>query len=265
MQFFKNAISVMMLACALSFTSCSDEPANINNFEPVKNGKIVQGSVDFTVLSRYESALEDATYTQSGYSLYNMDEWSNNKWELETEELIGFSCSTPSSIVVREGKVWTPMLLFSSATGPTAFSTAIHAINTKLNTKYYVYVVRPFKVDVENCTLVINRSKFDILTASNDNLVLSYISRYGGGRTGNGGKFLEVGFYEKSDPLALNESKDLGFDSEAEAYDWLIGQFQETFGEKVNLNMLYSPEIILDNPYFYLSSLEAERDRIANK
>ena len=265
MKILKTVISATVLACVLSFTSCSDEPANVKDYEPVKNGQIVQGQIDFNALSRYELALEDATYTQSSYSLYNMDEWSNDKWELETDDLMGYYHSTPSNIVVLEGKVWTPLRHFSSVYGPSAFSNALNALNTKLKTEYYVYVVRPFEVDVEEYTLMINGSKYDILTAFNDNLVLSSISEYLGGRTGNGGQYLEVGFYEKTEPLALNESKDLGFDSVTKAYDWLIGQFHETFGEKVNLNVLYSPQIILDNPYFYLSTLEAERDRIANK
>lgn len=265
MKILKTVISVTMLACALSFTSCSDEPADVKSYEPVKNGQIVQGPVDLNALSRYESALEDATYTRSYYSLYRMDEWTNNRWEPETDDLIGYYPSTPSSIVVLDGKVWTPIRLSSSACGPSAFSTALGALNTKLETKYYVYVVRPFEVNVEEYTLTLNGSKYDILTAFNDNLVLSSISDYSGGRTGNGGRYLEIGFYEKTEPLSLNESNDLGFDSVTEAYNWMIEQFHENFGEKVNLNKLYYPQIILDNPHFYLSTLEAERDNVANK
>ncbi len=263
MKMIKNAMSVLALVCALFVTSCSDEPASVTKFNPVKKGEMVQGKVDFEVLSRYEAALEDATYTCVDFSLYRKDDLTAGKWELDTDEYVGFESSIPTPIVMRDGKVWNPIELFSSSTGPTAFATALSAVNTTLGKEYKVYAVRPFAVNAEDYTLTLDGRKYGILSADDTSLILSYVSKYYGGRTGNGGEDLEVGFYEKSAPLQFNDGKDLGFDSVVEAYDWLIELFRDTFGEKVNLNDIYAPHVYLDNPDFYLERLEQERDRYA--
>lgn len=266
MKIINAAISVLMLASALCVVSCSDEPEAGTKFKPVKNGQLVQGSVDFEVLSRYEASLEDATYTMNKYEWYEMDELSAGKWEqLNPADFCGSSAMVPSSIVVRDGKAWEPMQMFRSSTGPTAFGTALAAVKKKLDTEYDVYIVTPFSVDTDECTLTLDGRKFKITSADSETLVLSFVSSYYGGRTGNGGHHLDIGFYEKSAPLTFNDGKDLGFDSVGEAYDWLIELFRDTFGEEVNRNDLYAPYIYYDKPYFYLSTLEYEKEMMTRK
>lgn len=258
MKTLRTVISVLFFATLLSVTSCSDDPVPTKH-QPVQNGQIVQGKIDFSVFSRFSSALEDATYSKTEGSLYNMDGMTDGKWE-DAGILVGFTSVTPSSIVVRDGKIWKPIHLFSSSFGPTAFSIAINAVNKKLRKEYYAYAARPFDVNVDECTLTIDEIVYGIIEADTDNLILSFVSNYVGGRTGSG-QHLEVARYEKTAPLTFDDGKNLGFDSVVEAYDWLIQLFRDTFGDSVNRNELYAPDIILDEPYFYLSALEAERDK----
>lgn len=269
MKHFKTAISAICLASIVLLGACSDEPGKgdgddtkidmTDKFEPVQEGGVVQGDVDFIVLNRYQSGLENATYAVKSRKLYNKDELTFGKWELDTNHYMGRVSILPSSIVVRDGKVWKHVELFSCSTGPSAFGTALFALNTTLKKEYNLYVGRPFSVEGEERTLVLDKFAYGITQADGEVLVLSYELEYFGGRTHNGGWELEFGYYTKTEPLRFDDGKNLRFDSTTEAYDWLIEQFEATFGEVVNLNGIFNA--ILDDPYFHLSTLKAEREK----
>ena len=227
----------------------------------VENGCPVQGDVDFDILNQYQGGIEDATYTSADGLLYIKDDLTKGKWELDTEVYYGGDSPMPSRIIVKDGTLWEPVMLFSCATGPTAFATALRVVNKVLNRDYKAYVARKFSVDAEKYKLNLGNLSYNVAMADKQTIVLSFESRFENGRTHNGGYFLEFCYYTKTEPLNFDDGNNLHFNSVAEAYDWLIEQFETNLGEQVNLNWLGGA--IYDNPYFYLSTLKAERDKFA--
>lgn len=262
MKYLKLLGSAVIFSTALCFSSCSDESAPDSNKAAsyVKNGEICYGTLDYVTISRYSDGLENATYTATDYALFYMDKTTDGKWEKITEILCGYESHTPGRVIINDGKLWTPMSVFSLSSGPTRFATALWAVNLKTKSNYSVYITRPFELDTEERILTINDKKFGVIAADKEELTLSYESGYITGGTNETGKWLDVTSYKLSEPLVFNEGKDLAFDSDKEAYDWLIEIFEEVFGESVDLNSLQK-NIIFDNPYLYLSELKEERGK----
>lgn len=194
--------------------------------------------------------------------MYNKDGQTGGKWEwFNYKEHIGLSYATPSNIIISDGKVWEHVETFSCSEGPTRYAIALSAINRSLNKKYGAYVATDFKVDEEARTVSIGKDSYNIVAANTKGIILSYTYQYLGGRTHNGGERLEIATYELAEPFAFDNEK-LRFNTTAEAYDWLIDLFRDTFGEEVNLNKIYAGSVILDHPIFSVEDLIAERDRI---
>lgn len=259
--------SFVIAASGMMLASCSEDvpeiaspeeqseeqpqPEAITYFEPC--------SVDLSFLKECIADKTDATFGLKDFSVYHKDELSQGKWELQ-KDLIGAWATTPSTIIIKNGKLLQIECGLDYSDGrPSDFTRALAAINTKLKTKYSPYSVCNFSIDAENGTMALNGRIYNIVGAANDSFMLGFTGEFKGGRTHNGGRFLDVTTYELCDPIDFNDGSHIAFESTAEAYDWLIALFSKTFGTMVNLNNLYAPNIIYDNPYFYLSELENEK------
>lgn len=282
----------ILLTCALAFFACgcSDDPQgpqqpeqeNIPADEPevptpeepespaenipegtyVDNGQVVQGPVDFNVLTQYSGGLVDATYTISGVEVYNKDDFSNGNWELfDYTAYCGWELQVPTRLVVKSGVCWSPIKTFTLVDGPLVFGMILELYNRVKEKDYQVYITRELTIDQQNKKLNIGNSTYGILHADTDSLVLAYEVSYDGGRTHNGGQHMTIGKYALSEPYTF-EGTILAFNTERDAYDWLIELFRSTFGESVNLNEYTQGAIIFDNPMLSLAQLIAERDLI---
>ncbi len=241
-------------------TACSDDPqssedkANPKNF--VKKGKIVQGEIDYNVLSRYSAALKDATYTRSNTKYYFQDDLTKGRWEKE-DAAVGQYPSTPKYIVIKEGACWEAFEP-NYNTGHAQYISAMFALNLATGKEYNVILKKDLTVDEASKTITIGSKNFELLYADSEYLVVGFKSTYQGGRTHNGGESLEISSYSLSEPFVMKDTP-LAFDSLRDAYDWLIDTFRERFGESADLNK-YITSAIYDNPMVYLSDLIAERD-----
>ncbi len=248
----------MLASAGIAFCSCQDEPAA--EYNPVQHGSLVQGKVVPASIEPYADGRMDGTFTRRNFTLYDKKAQTGGKWVAQTELLIGYSLSVPSRFVFEDGCAWEEIMTFSSSTGPTAFGTALDAVNRKLYKKYTPLIGRKLSFDPVRNTLTVGKTSYRVMAADQKGFVLAFTSDYitSGG---NGGQYLETGSYEPAAQVNFDGESYLRFDSETEAYDWLIDLFRDTFGEEVNLNTLYNG-VILDNPYFNISALESERDRL---
>lgn len=257
---FSHCIIYVFFAIS-AFCLCSCEEEIIDSSKAVRNGKLTQGDVNFSLLCDLRDGLEDGTLSKTDFEMYNKDEQTAGKWEFfDYREFLGLEFSTPGKIVISEGKAWEHVQTFSCSEGPTHFAIALNAVNKKLRKNYSAYVSRDFAVDEESKSLSIGETNFGIVAANNKGVILSFVYDYYGGRTHNGGQHLEIATYELSEPLSFGDES-LRFNTTAEAYDWLIDTFRDTFGEEVDLNKLYAGQVMLDRPIFLLSDLISERDR----
>lgn len=242
--------------------SCTVEDGSKNAGIFVHKGRIELGDVNLEPLSRYTAGLKNATYTRSGVAVYNQDDKTGGLWEtVDLDDVVGLNIPMSRTIVINEGKSWEPIVSSYPTGCPTHFSTALWLVNSEKKTDYKVYIARPMDTDAENLILTIGAKEYNILQADERTLAISEQSPYWGGRTGNGGMHLFVSTYTLSEPITF-DGNIKEFDCERDAYDWLIEQFRDTFGESVNQNLYTHGQAIFAQPMEYLSDLVKERDEL---
>lgn len=253
------------LFIAMLLVGCSnDEPTKdwSNPDSYVSKNKIVAGDIDYSILSRYSASLKDATYTCASFEFYDRDDENDGEF-IKPEGMIGLECTMPRQLIIKEGRCWEAMKLFSPVTGPRCFCTALALVNAAENKDYNVFIKHDLVVDQSAGNLSIGSANYGILHADDNNLVLSEKYRSYKDSTHKTSEGFLICVYTLSEPFKVKGTP-ATFDSTKEAYDWLIELFRKNFGESVNRNDLYDGEVILDYPMFYLSDLIDERDRYSN-
>lgn len=223
----------------------------------VKNGELQQGAIDFAYGTDAVPCIKDATYTLHSIGLFMKDDLTNGRWE-KSEPGDGWTCPVKQIIVVRGAYCWEHIDDCSPATGPTRFAVALAALNNRLGKNYIPYIRKNISFDPDETTVSIRGRKYGLLLASDSNMTIAHESNYYGGRTHNGGISLTIATYTASAPLEFDDTT-LAFDSETDAYNWLIDFFRTTFGESADLNKCFDG-IILDHPMLRLDDIVRERD-----
>lgn len=262
-------LSAMAFFIALSlFASCSDDPQpnDISNTDKyVVNGKIVPGNINLQLLSRYSEGLTDATYTLCSTGHYYKDESTDDNWEKYGDGVDGLESFSPAIIVIQNGNCWTTMKWLYSASGPTMFSIALELIDLGKHEDYYVLISKKLQIDDADKTLSIGKGKFGLLCADDNHLVLSKESKTLHYEDGNllEGKSLQIGSFKLSAPFETPTDRITKiFDTEEDAYDWIIALFREYFGESVDRNQFYGGRVIYTDPMFGVEDLIRERERL---
>ena len=251
----------LMAALSLSVASCGDDDAPVVKV-PAEEEATAEG--EYALLARIVAGDEDATLVRSEIALYNMDGLTAGEWEsVSLEDMVGFSAVTPSVITLHAGKSWHEVAPFSESMGPSRFGMALAVLSAAHGKDYKAYTPAPAVLDVDASTLQLGVATFPLSAVSAQELTLEYVSSYSGGRTPEtGGSHKEVSVYTFAATGTFDKADALRFDTTIEAYDWLISEFSNTFGDRVNLNDYFWQWVILDNPYFYLTDLLHERDAL---
>ncbi len=254
----KNSLlTTLALMIASAMSGCSSDEPNIN----IKNPLLPDDDYDSRAFTEMMSPTTDLTLTRKNVKTYSKDDYTNGKWEeYDWRDYDGASIPGPNLMVVKNGKIYTSPVLFTSATGPTALSTAIYLLQRtgKIDENRTLLVSRDFSL-TEN-SITVNGTTLHIKNLKGNKLWLSLVSDFYGGRTGNGGQHLYVMQYDQSGPFGDNTYK---FDSVEDLYAWAIDLFRERFGESVNRNY-YLTGVILDNPIFTAQMIEDELDAFLN-
>lgn len=245
-------LSLVAMLCI----SCSENGA------PDKNGKIDPEAIE--VLSRQGSV---ATYKMTEVKMFNKDSQSNGKWEeVDLDGLCGWQTSLPQTLLFQDGKLWRELPLFNISTGPHILYYPWAAYLKVTGQAIDLYIAPKFIYDEVGNTFSIGEyAKFDVIEFNDSKLTLSSETQYSGGRTGEGGKNLEILYYEITDPVVLGDPDAKAFDSDKEAYRYILDCARKQFGRYIDLNEIYYPNIIFDNPIVDLDEVEKilrETDRI---
>lgn len=263
MKTINYAFACLLTLSAVALNACSDDDGNNGAGSFVNKGKLEIKDINLDPLSRYTTGMKNATYTRSGVAFYNKDDKTDGLWEAEEiYENPGVSVPLPQTIVVNKGKSWEPIVTSHPTGCPTYFSTALWLVNSANKTDYHVYIARDMETDAANLILKIGTENYNILQADEQTLALSQQSQYWAGRTGNGGMYLFVATYTLSEPITFDDGDIKEFADERDAYNWLIEQFSDTFGESANQNQYTHGQVIFNQPMIYLSDLVKERDEL---
>ena len=237
------AISLIgVLAFVLSACSNDDEP-------------YFSGRIDSEYLENLMEIGATKSYTLSHIRTYWNRPNTNYQWEeYDYKEWDGWQSPFPSTLAIVGGQAYIHPTFFISAYG-------LHPVymlwRTFLRTQPRSYVPEfyysvPFDYDKAGNTLSINH-QYNVVEASGNKLVLYYDSDF----TSSDGKGVErvVAYYTECDPKLPAENERLFFDNLHELYGFMLGKAHDEFGDSVDLNQYYYPDIIFDHPMVDIAEL----------
>ena len=227
-----KAAVLLIAGAGMALASCSDEPeVSLDAQSFVKKGDIKDGKIDPAFFNDIISGKTDATFKVTDRSVYNQDELSNDKWEQFTEDIVGMGTYTPSTFNISGGKVLRDVAP-SRTVGRSSFYRAVDLLNNQTGNNYKPQLGIPLTYDSDSRTLSTVLGSFRVLAAGKNSLTLSCVIPYEGGRTNNGGLTLQIGCYNVEWSCESNDNT-LEFDSDVEAFDWLIDQYDKNLVDQL--------------------------------
>lgn len=258
----------IVAAFAFSFASCSSEDmlADIENSQeipgenPEENrfGDVLGGGEISGGTIRELSRVGNVTTYQLAYvAMFNADSQSGWEWEEENYyECYGIQLPLSGRLAFQDGKLWETARLFSLSFGPLPVSTAWSAYCRATGEKKQLYVTSGFEYNESESLFNIDGAAYEVLEFNASRLRLSFETTYMGGRTHEGGKHKFVLVYEIADPVRFESDNVLQFNSDIECYWFIYNTAHDYFGEYIDLNAVYAPDVIFDNPIFDLDQVE---------
>lgn len=254
-RFSRSVIAVLFAVC-LGITGCDNE--GDNNIDNKMQGELLgdmNGAIDGDFINTLVVG-QNVLFSKKQSEIYDKDGLSGWEWELRSEVYAGANTGLPDAIVFVNGECCVPFQLWRCS-GPHPLALAWNAYQTVKGKSIGLLLGREFKLTGDDSrNFMIGDRTYVIECMSHNKFTLSYQSTFSGGRTGNGGETLELARYvENAKAFDQNENV-LVFKSERELCIHVIALLREQFGEEINLNDIYSPEIIYDEPIIRISELE---------
>lgn len=234
---------------ALMMSSCASDDMDFNT----KNPLLPDADYDAGAFVSFVNPASNMYLTRTDIKTYEKVS-GDSKWkEFDLSEMIGGDIPGPSSLLVKEGQIYTPLVTFSCATGPTRISMALYALRAsgKIDTEGIIMVKRDYTLSGNKLTL--NNENLYIKNQKNGSLWLSYLMGTIKDGEPTEGSDLYVMKYDETTPAGEFHK----FDSVDAVYEWVLKAFREKFGEEVNLNH-YLSGAILDNPMLTAAEIERE-------
>lgn len=243
----KNLILIMAALVGLVLTACSsDEPSiEINN--------------DVVESYREGSVTKYFKLTDSKYYLWDEE---NSKWVLYDEPLLAASNSDTgssfnlgfSAMLFTKGQVWTPLETYQY--NPDVFWWVWGAYQKVTHNNNTLYLAAPFIFKEDERTMSFRGYTFNVKKMTKSKLEVCkehFISTDGGASCNKYSKTESA--YELADLSQSYIDNIITFESQKEAYLYIIKVAKAQFGDKVNINEIYQ-EKVLGNPIVDLKRLE---------
>ena len=248
----RGALVAFVAVLWVAVAGCKDDDPKENVRTPYAD---LNGEIDMAAVSEVKSRTGGTAFKCKSVEEYRMDALTDSRWEWwDTSGMDGWGTAAPSKLVFCYGKCIVPFELFKSS-GPHPLWSAWNAYQIVTRRNIHLMLESPFDVTPDSRAIKIGKHDFVVESLVSGRLTLSYTGHYEGGRTQAGGEYLEVSKYEEvSVDSALDNA--LCFDSEEDLCRGVIALLREQFGEEIDLNAIYSPDIIFDNPIISISYLE---------
>ncbi len=215
----------------------------------------MNGAIDGDFINTFVTG-QNVLFSKKQSETYQNDGLSGGKWELMEDVYDGVDTSLPKAIVFVYGECCVPFQLWRNS-GPHPLALAWDAYQAVVGRSISLLLGCEFKLTGDDGrNFMIGDRTYAIECMSHNKFTLSYRSTFLGGRTGNGGETLELARYVENAKAFDLEENVLVFRSEREMCIHVIALLREQFGEEINLNDIYSPEIIYDEPIIRISELE---------
>lgn len=227
-------LMIVVAFLGVMITSCSDEPTPTKEIDPNVVLAYKEGGVSkcfkFDTLENFKRKTK------------------TSKWEIENENILG-DLIYHDVIMFTDGMVLTPVqipIYFGGTIAELRMTWDAYRKVTKC--KELLYVEVPFFYDEAAERIRINQFEYDVEKMTGTELQVSELSP---------NELSKITLYYKLYTMPQEElDRIVKFDSEQEAYLYIVKKAKEEFGEKIDLNKIYSPNIIFDEPIIDLNDLE---------
>lgn len=251
----KPLLATLATGLALMMGACSSDNMDFDMGNPL----LPDSDFDAGAFASFVNPSSNMYLTRTDIKTYEKLA-GNSKWkEFDLSEMIGGDTPGPSSLLVKEGKIYTPLVTFSCATGPTRICMAMYALGVagKIDGDRPVMIKREYTLSGNKLT--INGEDLYVKNQKEGSLWLSaIIGTIQGGEATEGSDLYVMKYDETAIPGEFYK-----FDNVDAVYNWVLEAFRETFGEEVNLNK-YLTGAILDNPMLTTSEIKQELDDFHN-
>lgn len=234
-----KAIALLSLAAGFLLAACSSED------EPKQE-------IDAQTVKGYQSGELSRCFKIKNYETYVREDGNSSKWK-EPDKDYCRDFFPISRIYFTEGKVWIMLELDPVKNSYAKWQTmmALNAYKKVSQKKPVIYVATTFRVDPESNVMRIKDSYFKVIKMTNASLVLDdYVEEvYPEDR------IRDILYYESEIIPQEELDRSVSFESERAALLYIIKIAREQFGNIIDLNKIYSSEI-LDEPIINLDELE---------
>ncbi len=235
-----------------SACSSDDEPNNGSGNRGIKatleSPKDLDGRLDDGLLAEMLAGNRNCTLQRDTTVFYDLPKgWDH--WYEETEVMYGGGFTTPYTITFQDGEAYTPIQLFHSSGYCIEFVTLWDVYERATHKTFNFYYRGKIDKDFLMRRINIGDTELYIHSFSGNDFVLSNTSEYWGGTYQNGGKTLEVTYYNLTDEKLDLGHKDIVFDSHKECLQYILDKCRERFGDEVDVNKIYNDRV-LDYPIY---------------
>lgn len=234
----------LALLSAMTLTSCSSDDAPKATFDE-----------EFaTQLSRGEKTV---CYQTTAIEQWN--EKADGSYEqVNLNDLSGFESLTPGTIIVQDGKAIAELELMRSS-GPDAIALPLSAYQKATGKAFKVFLSSDVSLSADNKKLSIGEYESKVLEINDGGMKLETHCDYWDPEDN----------YEKRDAYQVTTYQTVAFtpidferqlicSDRKDAYRKIIALCREQFGNTINLNEVFAPEIQFDNPIIDLDELEKQ-------
>lgn len=251
----RHLLATLATGIALMMSSCSSDDMDFDNGNPL----LPDADFDVGAFASFVNPSSNMYLTRTDIKTYEKLA-GNSKWkEFDLSEMIGGDTPGPSSLLIKEGNIYTPLVTFSCVTGPTRISMAMYALGVagKIDGNRPVMVKREYTLSGNKLTL--NNEDLYVKNQKKGSLWLSaLIGIIQGGEATEGSDLYVMKYDETAIPGEFYK-----FDNVDAVYEWVLEAFSEKFGKEVNLNR-YLNGVILDNPMLTADEIEQELEDFHN-
>ena len=239
----KHIFFIVLFGLTL-FTACSSDEPNLPSADKLEQ----EAKFDVTFSQSLTTGMKSATYKKSEYYLFDQSRSTNGNWVyVDLRDICGWCAIAPSTIIIQEGKSYTPFKIFDSSTGPTPLGHIWNAYLYDTKQSLQLCLARNFAINDADNTLTLGNTTFTVKGLTAGSFQLEYISSYLGGESNQGGKHKEITRYKAVSHSNVSDNI-LAYDTDKELIKDVIDRVRAHFGDVVDLNVVYSGKVIFDNP-----------------
>ena len=251
-----------LLMAAPMLWSCSAEdpmPPQTDATEIENTGSILPGSGETNIgfMKALSAGDEAVTFAMVENRVFEQSEDVQEKWIEWGDDVLGYYPSAPSQITIYDGNTWENINLFRMpGINPLAYPMAAYRKATGFNKKFFVSCGFEYS---ENCDSVkISGKDFRLHLITPEEMAISYTSDFYRNNGEHGVTTIAIWEwmrFEKRQLSVPDINNSLFFDTELDAYLYMIELLRNEFGDVFQINKYLAPEVELDDDLVNLDEI----------